>query len=253
MNFFYAQNYQILYKVDFRPKKEKYIFKTEYMCLETINNSKSIFYNFNNKKDSINEPREDLIPYLKFTIIQTEKQYSYYGNFNDLYFAFSEPVKTEWKISTKTLHFKGYKVQEAKLELDGRKWTALFAPEIPIISGPYKFSGLPGLIVKICSEDGDYSFEMIKLTKYISNSYSTSFPASKYITVKKKKVETFIANFLKDPGSQNFKLVNSNGDQFNYKFSGKRDHSYNDMNDYLKEVIAKYDNPIDPKIYLLIF
>ncbi|WP_157450665.1 hypothetical protein [Chryseobacterium sp. CCH4-E10] len=48
-------------------------------------------------------------------------------------------------------------------------------------------------------------------------------------------------------------MVNSNGDQFNYEFSGKRDNSYNDMNEYLKEVIAKYDNPIDPKIYLLIF
>ncbi|WP_449400430.1 hypothetical protein [Chryseobacterium wanjuense] len=117
----------------------------------------------------------------------------------------------------------------------------------------YKFSGLPGLILKIYSEDGDYSFEMIELTKNTSESYINIFPTNKFIKLKKKKVETFISNFLKDPGSQNFKLVNSYGDEFDYNFSGKRDDSYKDMNDYVKGVVEKFNNPIDKKIYLLIF
>jgi GLPGLI family protein len=251
--FGFSQNYQVLYKVNFHPKKEKTDLKTEYMRLETLSSSKSIFYHFINKKDSINSLKGDQTPYLRFTVIQEDKKYNYYGNFNDLYFAFNEPLKVDWNIGNKTSDFSGYKVQEAKIELDGRKWIALFAPEIPITNGPYKFSGLPGLILKIYSEDGDYSFEMIELTKYTSESFINSFQTNRYVRIKKKKVETFISNFLKDPASQNFKLVNSYGDQFDYNFNGKKDNSYKDMNDYVKGVLEKYNNPIDKKISLLIF
>ncbi|WP_299182310.1 GLPGLI family protein [uncultured Chryseobacterium sp.] len=253
-NFFsFSQNYQVLYKINFRPQKEKTDYKTEYMRLETLSKSKSIFYNFINQKDSLNTPNGDQNPYLKFTIIQENKKYNYYGNFNDLYFVFKDNLKTDWKINNRTSDFKGYKVQEASIELEGRKWVALFAPEIPILIGPYKFSGLPGLILKVSSEDGDYSFEMVELIKYTSESFINTFQTYKYIALKKEKIETFIANFLKDPGAQNFKLVNSYGDEFKYNFSGQRDNSYKDMNSYIEEVHKKYNNPMDKKIYLLIF
>jgi len=251
--FGFSQNYQILYKISFRPQKEKPEYKTEYMRLETLSKSKSIFYNFRSKKDSIDIQEERKISYLKFTIIQENRNYKYYGNFNDLYFVFNEPLKTDWKVNNNTSDFNGYKVQEAKIELDGRRWTALFALEIPINSGPYKFSGLPGLILKVYSEDGDYSFEMVELIKNISESYMDSFQTNKFVMVKKKKIQTFIFNFLKDPGSQNFKLVNSYGDEFGYNFSGEKDNTYREMNEYIKGVYRKYNNPIDSQIYLLIF
>lgn len=244
----FSQKYHVLYKVSFRPKKENADMKTEYMRLETIAKSQSIFY-----KDSVSNLKQKEIPYLRFIITQKDNNYSYYGKFNDLYYVYNEPLERSWKIINKTSMYNDYKVQEAQIEIDGRKWIAQFAPEIPITSGPYKFSGLPGLILKIYSEDGDYSFEMVELTKYSSESYLSLFQTSRYTKLKKKKVETFIANFLKDPGSQNFKLVNSYGDQFDYKFSGKRDNSYKDMNEYVKGVFEKYNNPIDKKIYILIF
>ncbi len=249
----FSQNYQVLYQVDFRPMKGKEDRKTEYMRLETQAKSKSIFYNFVNKNDSINSLKGDKTPYLRFTIIQEDKKYDYYGSFNDLYFVFNDPMKVDWKVGDKRTEFHGYKVQEAKLDFEGRKWVALFAPEIPITSGPYKFSGLPGLIMKVYSEDGDYSFEMIELKKNSSGSFMNSFQTSKFTRIKKQKVERFIENFFKDPGSQNFKLINSYGDEFGYNFSGQKDRSYKDMNEYVKTVLDKFDNPIDKKIYLLIF
>ena len=251
--FAFSQNYQVLYKVNFHPQKDKSYLKTEYMRLETLYESKSIFYNYVNKKDSINNKKEDQVPYLRFTVIREDNSCKYYGNFNDLYFVFDEPLKTDWKINNNTSNFNGYKVQEAKIELDGRKWIALFALEVPITSGPYKFSGLPGLILKVYSEDGDYSFEMAELTKSASESYVNSFQVGKYTLIKKKKVETFISNFLKEAGARSFTLQNSYGDQFDYNFSGQKDSSYKDMNEYVKGVFEKYNNPIDKKIYILIF
>ncbi|WP_312902732.1 GLPGLI family protein [Chryseobacterium taichungense] len=248
-----SQNYRVLYKVNFHPQKNKTILKTEYMRLETLSKSKSIFYNQINKSDSIYSLSGNATPYLRFTITQDDKKYNYYGYFNDLFFVFNEPLKLDWQIGNKTSSFNGYKVQEAKIELDGRKWIALFASEIPITSGPYKFSGLPGLILKIYSEDGDYNFEMVELIKGSSENFSNTFQTSRYINLKKKKIANYIANFLKDPGSHSFTLQNTYGDRFDYSFSGERNSSYREMNEYIKNVHELYNNPIDNKIYILIF
>jgi hypothetical protein len=41
-------------------------------------------------------------------------------------------------------------------------WTAWFTKEINVSDGPYKFSGLPGLIVKLEDDRGDYKFDLVK-------------------------------------------------------------------------------------------
>ena len=42
----------------------------------------------------------------------------------------------------------GYSCQKATCTFRGREWTAWFALDIPISDGPWKFSGLPGLIME---------------------------------------------------------------------------------------------------------
>lgn len=51
----------------------------------------------------------------------------------------------------------------------GREWTAWFTSEISIPDGPYKFYGLPGLILKISDKTNTHSFEMISVQKQKSN------------------------------------------------------------------------------------
>ena len=51
----------------------------------------------------------------------------------------------------------GYKCLMAESEYHGRHWKAWFAPEIPISFGPWKFHGLPGLILK-AEANGGFSF-----------------------------------------------------------------------------------------------
>ncbi len=43
---------------------------------------------------------------------------------------------------------------------------AWYTTEIPINDGPYKFFGLPGLIIKLYDEKEHYVFEMTKLERY---------------------------------------------------------------------------------------
>lgn len=73
---------------------------------------------------------------------------------------YSEPFsELEWSImedSTKTVM--GYECIKAAADYHGRAWSVWFAPEIPVQDGPWKFCGLPGLILEACEPSGQHHF-----------------------------------------------------------------------------------------------
>ena len=74
---------------------------------------------------------------------------------------YAEPAaKFAWKLLAETDSVGGYLCQKAETEYKGRVYEAWFCPEIPIDAGPYKFRGLPGLILKVEDETGDYAWEL---------------------------------------------------------------------------------------------
>ena len=54
-----------------------------------------------------------------------------------------------WKILPETIVITNLNCQKAEVEYGGRQWIAWFTSEIPISDGPYKFRGLPGLIIEV--------------------------------------------------------------------------------------------------------
>lgn len=74
---------------------------------------------------------------------------------------YAEPAaKFAWVLLPETDSVGGYLCQKAETEYKGRNYEAWFCPEIPIDAGPYKFRGLPGLILKVEDETGDYAWEL---------------------------------------------------------------------------------------------
>ncbi|WP_255702303.1 GLPGLI family protein [Flavobacterium sp. SM15] len=71
--------------------------------------------------------------------------------------------KIKWSIENSRKKILGYECQSAKGSYRGRTYTAYFAPEIPIQSGPHKFDGLPGLILEVNSDDGAVKFKAEEL------------------------------------------------------------------------------------------
>jgi GLPGLI family protein len=60
-----------------------------------------------------------------------------------------EPMPViDWQVSSDIATFGGLHCQKATAHFKGRDYTAWFCPDIPVHSGPWKLSGLPGLILE---------------------------------------------------------------------------------------------------------
>lgn len=137
--------------------------------------------------------------------------------------------KLNWIILNDTLTILNFKTQKAKVNFRGRDYFAWFTTEIKISDGPYKFHGLPGLILKIQSTDDKYTFEAysIKLNmkeeQYSIVRLKDKYPNKKLITIK-EKVNLINENIGKE---QKYRLSNNpnttevkieqNGIELNYE------------------------------------
>jgi GLPGLI family protein len=80
---------------------------------------------------------------------------------------YTEPLPVQnWEISDDTLTVAGYLCQKATCRFRGRDYTAWFTTDIPINNGPWKFGGLPGLILKIYDKDKLYTFECVGIENH---------------------------------------------------------------------------------------
>lgn len=70
-----------------------------------------------------------------------------------------------WTLMPEQTELLGYACQKAVAQYKGREWTAWFAPEIPVDAGPWKLSGLPGLILKAEDAEGHYLFEAVQVER----------------------------------------------------------------------------------------
>jgi hypothetical protein len=71
----------------------------------------------------------------------------------------------KWELNNNTKVILEEKCLSAITTFRGRKYTAYYATSLPYSNGPWKFGGLPGLILEVVSEDGSYYFKATKIVK----------------------------------------------------------------------------------------
>ncbi|GAA4166092.1 hypothetical protein GCM10022217_39250 [Chryseobacterium ginsenosidimutans] len=99
---------------------------------------------------------------LSFTIVQSNENTQYFRSAGMILLTYKEPVIKNWKLVDETKVINTINCKKAEVTSKGRNWIAWYSPEIPFPYGPYKFSGLPGLIIKITDDKGDFDFELVK-------------------------------------------------------------------------------------------
>ncbi len=135
------------------------------------------------------------------------KDFFFTGNYKDSdYFIHDQVSKPVWKIDeNKTKKILGYNCIKAIGNFRGSKVTAYFTKELPYSAGPFKFFGLPGLILDIREDDKNYNIwkaEKIELSvdqKINFFPQFTNYPKAemkKFIEMKEEKQNKEMADLL---------------------------------------------------------
>ncbi len=67
----------------------------------------------------------------------------------------------DWKLKNETKEILGYQCRKAECKFRGRYWEVWYTEQIPLPIGPWKFGGLPGIIIEATDKQGHYSFVMV--------------------------------------------------------------------------------------------
>lgn len=113
-------------------------------------------------------------------------------------YSISEDRKINWKISSEKEKIGEWNAQKAEADFAGRHWTAWFSTEIPIQDGPYKFQGLPGLIVKIEDKTGSHKMEL-KGIRNIKGNLDINVFEAKEIAINSKQFQKVMKEYENDP------------------------------------------------------
>ncbi|OOV29419.1 hypothetical protein BXU11_05890 [Flavobacterium sp. LM5] len=178
--------------------------KTDYKLI--LNDSTSYYFNtlkdesqYRYVKNAFEKKQVDDVTEIKLSDnhIATIKDDFFYKNFIKDTLIYNEIISTkkvfvgeksnlfEWQIKpiSDTLVF-GFKCQKATTKFRGRTYEATFSSEIAPNGGPWKFDGLPGIIISIKSLDNYFAIYPVKivLNKKQSKLYENIYKDKKVIS-----------------------------------------------------------------------
>jgi GLPGLI family protein len=109
-----------------------------------------------------------------------------------------ELAPQKWTITNDTCTLLDMVCFRAKTNFRGRDYEAWFTKKIPTTHGPWKFYGLPGLIVKVSDSKKQFNFELTDIKKMPTNSF-IFFPEKKYVKVSREVLGTLKQKMADDP------------------------------------------------------
>ncbi len=131
--------------------------------------------------------------------------------FNE-YFGISVSIEDKmypisWKLSKNTRKIQNIECFSAQAEYRGRVWTAWYAPSIPILSGPWKLYGLPGMILEAEDREGLIRFECESIVIPALN--NITIETSEFFDTKEKHISTKEYAVLAKKNIENYEKMNT--------------------------------------------
>lgn len=109
-----------------------------------------------------------------------------------------EVAYPEWEMLSGEQTILELPCKQARATYRGRTYTAWYSLEMPMAIGPWKLGGLPGLILKVEDDKGEYIFECIEIKNTLGEAIMGVNPKAK--PIKRKHLEKYIANLHKNFG-----------------------------------------------------
>jgi GLPGLI family protein len=107
-----------------------------------------------------------------------------------------DPNEMQWQITSDTMTCLNYLCQKATCDFRGRHYDAWFAPDLPVNDGPWKFSGLPGLILYVADSSNQYIMKAVALENVNT---PLQFAKKDYMKTNRKEVDKIKKRFAEDP------------------------------------------------------
>ncbi len=161
-------------------------------------------------------------------IIKTDGKINVFAKAVDLMIRYEETEPIKWVLYGVTKTISGIKCQLATTNRFGRRWYAFFAKDYTQQIGPYKFSGLPGLILELYDIRKDYHFVATKIEKYTDD---FDFNLNKFTLMSKK-------NYLKAKYNMEFTIA---------AFPPMDGPLLKETEDMYKKLRIMFNNPIELK------
>ena len=107
--------------------------------------------------------------------------------------------KLDWTLLDGDTIISGYQCFKASTRLFGRDYIAWYCPEISIPYGPYKFNGLPGLVLRVTDTKGHYDFTLNGLKKVSGYNPVYYWTRKDIVKTKRDTVRKIYKNACDDP------------------------------------------------------
>lgn len=151
-------------------------------------------------------------PIVSFRVSKTYPEFEtvFHSVINASNLAVKELHKMNWTILPDIKDIKGFKSQKATTKFGGRNWVAWFTDEIQIQDGPYKFHGLPGLILHVEDEGQTHIFTLAG-SQNLDQQPLLMDSKIKEIFVTKERLNELWNDYKKDP-AKNIKIMHGNSE-----------------------------------------
>lgn len=174
-----------------------------------------------------------------------------------------------WKILPDKKKVGQFEVQKATADFGGRSWTAWFSQDFPFQDGPYKFYGLPGLILELEDASGTQSFkflgskkfdEVVKIEKEDIGSTrggmvvkTFGVPGGKEIEVSEEQFRKQWKEYKNDPVKDTRQMLSQGNMKLTLNIDGKMMSEPSEvlraMEKNQREEIKNNNNKIEPALY----
>lgn len=130
-----------------------------------------------------------------------------------------------WKITGENKMIAGYKCVKAITVFRDREWIAWFTPDIPLPFGPWKFHGLPGLILEVNDSTERYTYKLEKINGLKDDAvFKEDF--AKLMNAKNDKPITY-RQYLEDKDEASANILRSIDAKLNSKTTVKKVARFN--------------------------
>lgn len=152
-NYKFPINYLIVFKGDKSIEIPLKININKEEILETSNNSEI---------QKIKVLNSSKVPFI-YKDFKNKELYNSESIFRNQYLINDTLNNFNWIISNEEKIIENYSCKKAKTKFRGREFEAWYAESIPISNGPWKFCGLPGLILEVYDTEKIYNFKLTGL------------------------------------------------------------------------------------------